>query len=194
VKCDRRRPSCGPCSRNEKPCEYKKRKQPGLRAGYGKEIEARQEKIEERVTKLERGNQELARQVEELAGIFQRPPQSIVLLYDVGVELTHRGDTTAPGVLCQVLCGLREIWPIAGDYADRLQGMVERRDGNKLPGSASMPAKKMQYLPQTAPSHVDMASVMLPHWSAGTESCWGSVTNYVDSEPLDLFCSANPVE
>lgn len=34
-------PSCGWCSRNGQLCEYKERKKPGLRAGYGKELEQR---------------------------------------------------------------------------------------------------------------------------------------------------------
>ena len=38
---DRGRPGCGWCSRNGQLCEYKERKKPGLRAGYGKELEQR---------------------------------------------------------------------------------------------------------------------------------------------------------
>lgn len=38
---DRAQPSCGWCSRNGQLCEYKERKKPGLRAGYGKELEQR---------------------------------------------------------------------------------------------------------------------------------------------------------
>ncbi|KAM0092267.1 hypothetical protein ACP6JD_004374 [Aspergillus fumigatus] len=41
VKCDRAQPSCGWCARNGQLCEYKERKKPGLRAGYGKELEQR---------------------------------------------------------------------------------------------------------------------------------------------------------
>lgn len=41
VKCDRNQPSCGWCARNGQLCEYKERKKPGLRAGYGKELEQR---------------------------------------------------------------------------------------------------------------------------------------------------------
>ncbi|KAF9636140.1 putative c6 transcription factor protein [Lasiodiplodia theobromae] len=41
VKCDRGQPSCGWCVRNNQLCEYKERKKPGLRAGYGRELEAR---------------------------------------------------------------------------------------------------------------------------------------------------------
>jgi hypothetical protein len=41
VKCDRGKPSCGWCAKNNKLCEYKERKKPGLRAGYGRELEAR---------------------------------------------------------------------------------------------------------------------------------------------------------
>lgn len=41
VKCDRGQPSCGWCTRNGAICEYKERKKPGLRAGYGRELEQR---------------------------------------------------------------------------------------------------------------------------------------------------------
>ncbi|KAB8238651.1 putative C6 transcription factor [Aspergillus alliaceus] len=46
VKCDRAQPSCGWCSRNGQLCEYKERKKPGLRAGYGKELEQRLDRLE----------------------------------------------------------------------------------------------------------------------------------------------------
>jgi hypothetical protein len=41
VKCDRGHPSCGWCMKNNQPCEYRERKKPGLRAGYGRELEAK---------------------------------------------------------------------------------------------------------------------------------------------------------
>ncbi|DAA75148.1 TPA_exp: putative C6 transcription factor [Trichophyton benhamiae CBS 112371] len=47
VKCDRSQPSCGWCARNGHPCEYKERKKPGLRAGYGRELEQRLDRLEE---------------------------------------------------------------------------------------------------------------------------------------------------
>ncbi|KAK5659121.1 hypothetical protein OQA88_1211 [Cercophora sp. LCS_1] len=47
VKCDRGQPSCGWCTRNGAHCEYKERKKPGLRAGYGRELEQRLDKLEE---------------------------------------------------------------------------------------------------------------------------------------------------
>ena len=46
VKCDRGHPHCGWCLRNGQVCEYKERKKPGLRAGYGRELEARLDKLE----------------------------------------------------------------------------------------------------------------------------------------------------
>ncbi|KAH8698290.1 putative C6 transcription factor [Talaromyces proteolyticus] len=49
VKCDRAQPSCGWCSRNGQLCEYKERKKPGLRAGYGKELEQRLDRLEETI-------------------------------------------------------------------------------------------------------------------------------------------------
>ncbi|KAH6985632.1 fungal-specific transcription factor domain-containing protein [Ilyonectria sp. MPI-CAGE-AT-0026] len=47
VKCDRGQPACGWCTRNGAICEYKERKKPGLRAGYGRELEQRLDKLEE---------------------------------------------------------------------------------------------------------------------------------------------------
>lgn len=47
MKCDRGQPSCGWCTRNGTVCEYKERKKPGLRAGYGRELEQRLDKLEE---------------------------------------------------------------------------------------------------------------------------------------------------
>ena len=41
VKCDRGQPSCGWCVKNHSDCIYLPRKKPGLRAGYGRELEAR---------------------------------------------------------------------------------------------------------------------------------------------------------
>ena len=41
VKCDRGQPSCGWCMKNGQMCEYKERKKPGLRAGYGRELESK---------------------------------------------------------------------------------------------------------------------------------------------------------
>ncbi|GLB14677.1 hypothetical protein AtubIFM61612_004470 [Aspergillus tubingensis] len=43
----RAQPSCGWCSRNGQLCEYKERKKPGLRAGYGKELEQRLDRLEQ---------------------------------------------------------------------------------------------------------------------------------------------------
>ncbi|KAK5719269.1 hypothetical protein LTR15_007792 [Elasticomyces elasticus] len=46
VKCDRGQPQCGWCLRNGQNCEYKERKKPGLRAGYGRELESRLDRLE----------------------------------------------------------------------------------------------------------------------------------------------------
>ncbi|KAL1957073.1 hypothetical protein VTO42DRAFT_6331 [Malbranchea cinnamomea] len=46
VKCDRAQPACGWCARNSQACVYKERKKPGLRAGYGKELEQRLDRLE----------------------------------------------------------------------------------------------------------------------------------------------------
>ncbi|KAJ5180514.1 hypothetical protein N7492_003724 [Penicillium capsulatum] len=44
---DRVQPSCGWCTKNGQICQYKERKKPGLRAGYGKELEQRLDRLEE---------------------------------------------------------------------------------------------------------------------------------------------------
>ncbi|RPA91538.1 hypothetical protein L873DRAFT_1819162 [Choiromyces venosus 120613-1] len=46
VKCDRAQPSCGWCSRNGQECIYRLKKKPGLRAGIGRELEERLDRVE----------------------------------------------------------------------------------------------------------------------------------------------------
>ncbi|KAJ4366112.1 hypothetical protein N0V83_007747 [Neocucurbitaria cava] len=46
VRCDRGTPACGWCLKNHSQCVYLPRKKPGLRAGYGRELEARLDKLE----------------------------------------------------------------------------------------------------------------------------------------------------
>ncbi|KAL7921722.1 fungal-specific transcription factor domain-containing protein [Trichoderma austrokoningii] len=62
VKCDRGQPSCGWCKRHGQNCEYKERKPPGLRAGFGKFLENRSREMELRLDKME----EVLRQHSEL--------------------------------------------------------------------------------------------------------------------------------
>jgi hypothetical protein len=46
VKCDRDEPSCGWCARNNRVCIYKERKRPEFRAGYGRELENKINRVE----------------------------------------------------------------------------------------------------------------------------------------------------
>ncbi|GME27649.1 hypothetical protein GTA08_BOTSDO09596 [Neofusicoccum parvum] len=60
VKCDRGQPSCGWCVRNNQLCEYKERKKPGLRAGYGRELEARLDRLEDLIQRQQHTIAQLA--------------------------------------------------------------------------------------------------------------------------------------
>ncbi|KAI5799128.1 fungal-specific transcription factor domain-containing protein [Peziza echinospora] len=46
VKCDRTQPSCFRCQRSKQECVYKQKKKPGLRAGIGRELEERLDRVE----------------------------------------------------------------------------------------------------------------------------------------------------
>ncbi|KAK2068379.1 hypothetical protein P8C59_003019 [Phyllachora maydis] len=46
VKCNRGQPSCSWCTKNKAICEYRERKKPGLRAGYGRQLEWRLDRLE----------------------------------------------------------------------------------------------------------------------------------------------------
>ncbi|KAF8416836.1 putative C6 transcription factor [Tirmania nivea] len=46
VKCDRTQPSCLRCQRSKQECVYKQKKKPGLRAGIGRELEERLDRVE----------------------------------------------------------------------------------------------------------------------------------------------------
>ena len=46
MRCDRAEPACGWCARNNKPCVYKERQKPGLRVGYGRELEDKINRLE----------------------------------------------------------------------------------------------------------------------------------------------------
>src|SRR5271155_2341776 len=58
VKCDRIEPTCGGCARNNRVCIYLERKKPGLRVGYGRELE-------DKINRLEAILQLLGRRVED---------------------------------------------------------------------------------------------------------------------------------
>ncbi|KAK5235351.1 hypothetical protein LTR47_003536 [Exophiala xenobiotica] len=58
VKCDRVEPACGWCARNNRVCVYKERQKPGLRVGYGRELE-------EKINRLEALLQHMGRRLEE---------------------------------------------------------------------------------------------------------------------------------
>ena len=68
MKCDREEPACGWCARNNRLCVYQDRKKPGLRVGYGRELE-------DKINRLEAIIQVLGRRVEDhISDHDSRPP------------------------------------------------------------------------------------------------------------------------
>ncbi|KAK5085268.1 hypothetical protein LTR05_004549 [Lithohypha guttulata] len=74
VKCDRAQPSCGWCTKNQHPCEYRERKKPGLRAGYGRELEGRLDRLESII--YEQGRQ-LAAHLQQSCNLTDRGSVSV---------------------------------------------------------------------------------------------------------------------
>ncbi|ORY12389.1 C6 transcription factor-like protein [Clohesyomyces aquaticus] len=81
VKCDRGQPSCGWCLKNHSACTYLPRKKPGLRAGYGRELEARLDKLESLIHHQQNqisqlSNNQLAQSVSspQDGPVFRSPP------------------------------------------------------------------------------------------------------------------------
>ncbi|KAL1870963.1 hypothetical protein Plec18167_007270 [Paecilomyces lecythidis] len=60
VACDRRKPSCGFCIKNQFECEYAATRRPGLRAGYIAKLDRRIVELEQRVQTLESSSRRTA--------------------------------------------------------------------------------------------------------------------------------------
>ncbi|KAH8723212.1 fungal-specific transcription factor domain-containing protein [Phaeosphaeriaceae sp. PMI808] len=72
VKCDRGHPACGWCLKNHSTCIYLPRKKPGLRAGYGRELEARLDKLESLIARQQTQIHQLSN-----ASVASGPPQEV---------------------------------------------------------------------------------------------------------------------
>lgn len=75
VKCDRARPSCNWCTKNNVECIYKNRKKPGLRPGFGKELTTRLTSVEDTVVEHSDLIQQLKSQLDYLQRDFQQSKQ-----------------------------------------------------------------------------------------------------------------------
>lgn len=100
IASDRAQPSCGWCSRNDHPCEYKERKKPGLRAGYGRELEGRLDRLESQLHEQARllaahlaGSCTISGESTHIASLSQ-PPQTQTSFASHGVRFN--GETNAP--------------------------------------------------------------------------------------------------
>ncbi len=83
MKCDRGQPSCGWCQRNGATCEYKERRKPGLRAGYGRELEQRHTYLQEQGLEVSQKAEKLAMMMLQLSGMRQRMQGTLLELDQV---------------------------------------------------------------------------------------------------------------
>ncbi|EHY54357.1 hypothetical protein ABEF92_008809 [Exophiala dermatitidis] len=121
VKCDRAQPACGWCSRNDHPCEYKERKKPGLRAGYGRELEGRLDRLE---ALLQEQGRQLAAHLSEACSISSSAAPNAHVSKSRGQEVDLQGQQGAA------------YGPEAGTYGDEAQFQQPTIDPH-LPSSVS---------------------------------------------------------
>lgn len=180
VKCDRGQPSCGWCVRNSQVCEYKERKKPGLRAGYGRELEARLDKLESIIATQQQVLQQVANALPGLQSQIhaQASPAS--------VHSQHASNTA-------LFMQTPDMYPTAAAIQyNRLQA----QDGMNQT-QASQPHRASQHsihLPSTtaadlyAPSNPPLESPSLNiSVTAGHDAAMKAVSQDQDFPPYDLL-------
>jgi len=79
--------------RNDHICEYKERKKPGLRAGYGRELEGRLDRLE---TLLEEQGRQLAAHLAESCAITSAPAANPAVPRSSGQDITPETQVQGP--------------------------------------------------------------------------------------------------
>lgn len=119
VKCDRVEPACGWCARNNRTCVYKERQKPGLRVGYGRELE-------EKINRLEAILHHLGRRLEEHIsehGDFTSNPPGSVRMQSQSARYSIYSQTDARptnGSIISQDTPVSERWPVSNAY-ERMQ-------------------------------------------------------------------------
>ncbi|KAE8554524.1 hypothetical protein TMatcc_005934 [Talaromyces marneffei ATCC 18224] len=147
VKCDRAQPSCGWCARNEQVCEYKERKKPGLRAGYGKELEQRLDRLEEMMqTQARLIENHIIRNLQQQQQQQQQPPppdhnqheKARISSYVSHTSPSEPSMATGPSPQTSVFAGEPSAYPLTQRLVD---STVNQR--NTTVGSPSATSNKI---------------------------------------------------
>ena len=192
VKCDRGQPDCGWCLRNGQVCEYKERKKPGLRAGYGRELESRLDKLEDVLQTQQHVLQQLAGHlpggqgpVGGLAspgGQHQHVPQTEAALF---MQTANMYPTAAPVARRQ--SGFQP--PMAGDMSQQQQAsFIRHASQSSLPNAPTVTSGDV-YAPTDPPLESPTMNI---HGSsqaffAGQDGAMGAVSQDQDFPPYDLL-------
>ncbi|KAF2218858.1 fungal-specific transcription factor domain-containing protein [Elsinoe ampelina] len=196
VKCDRGQPACGWCLRNGHNCEYKERKKPGLRAGYGRELETRLDKLEGVLQTQQQLLQQLAN---VLPGVQQptAPPQ-------MQPQAAH--NTPSPASVISNARSHTDSYymqraPVSYNSPHERQmqpGFGAHRNSNGMPPPQGLtqgqtPVARMQSTPtgtnmfEPTNPHLESASLNIPGTTSSSTDTAMTVAQDADLPPYDLL-------
>ncbi|KAG8624594.1 hypothetical protein KVT40_007661 [Elsinoe batatas] len=196
VKCDRGQPACGWCLRNGHICEYKERKKPGLRAGYGRELETRLDKLEGVLQTQQQLLQQLAN---VLPGVQQQtaPPQ-------MQPQAAH--NTPSPASVISNARSHTDSYymqraPVSYNSPHERQmqpGFAAHRNSNGMPPPQGLtqgqtPVARMQSTPtgtnmfEPTNPHLESASLNIPGTTSSSTDTAMTVAQDADLPPYDLL-------
>ncbi|KAK0776186.1 hypothetical protein LTR75_016340 [Friedmanniomyces endolithicus] len=184
VKCDRGLPYCGWCLRNEQICDYKERKKPGLRAGYGRELESRLDKLESVLQTQQHVIQQLANALpgqQSVSGAVQS---------EAGLQSQHAAETApfmqTPNTYQNAASG--------GRY-DSLQSqssseMAPKHHQQSYPNLPALPPASDMYAPSNLPLEspsLNITAVTDPSLTSADAPTMSAVSQDQDFPPYDLL-------
>lgn len=124
VKCDRGHPQCGWCVKNSQACEYKERKKPGLRAGYGRELESRLDQLEGALQTQGQALQTQGQALQQLADNLPRGPTASG--YSKSPAQAHH----VPQVETALFMQTPNMYPTAAPVGRRSNGFQSQNTGD----------------------------------------------------------------